>query len=226
MIRLMMTLFLGTATACATLPKAGTVEPTGEMLAVDGRTQTYQYVSKDKVGEVETKDSAGNTVARSDVYENRTHTAEKFTWYPRQGAIKLEDENFFRIAGDLETAEEIHHSRENGVLMNHIGLGLLAAGVAVALGGYAMDTSHDSGVASAGTLALSLSSVMLGGGGFLTWFGIAKANAEHPVNDYDRAEAAAQTYNSHLRPTAFRPAPGERPSKQHRRDISTAEASP
>jgi hypothetical protein len=193
---------------CATLPATG-APATGELLQVHAENVTHTWTSKDKVATVEHKDEHGRSIGQSDVYEDRQHSATSLEWFPQQGESRVDDQDFFAIAGDLKAAREIEDYRQNGLLMNHVGLGLVAAGVAALIGGFAANSAQSSAAASSGTgtstgfsgvgYGLTLGGALLAGtGGYLTWFGIARENpAVHPL-DLDRAQVAAARYNAGL----------------------------
>jgi len=192
---------LSSAWGCAHLPKTG-VEATGEPLNVEFRTETHTYTTQAKVGEVVNKDSSGRVVGTSDVYQTQTGSYDVMRWQVFQGDTKIDDQDFFRIGGDIDTAKEIAASRQSGVTMNKVGVGLLIGGGALALagiiGGYATSSSSSSSginpvyyLAYGGLVTVSV-------GGILTFVGLAKVKKEHPIEDPDRANAVAKKYNASL----------------------------
>lgn len=189
--------------ACASVPPS-VARPTGEPLSVRERTQTDLVTEKVKVGEVEHKTTSGQTYAKSDVYQNQTRAVSYQVWKSYQGDAPISDDDLYRISGDRKAEEEVASSRDTGVTMNHVGLGLLAAGVAGLVGGYviasqAKTEADGSGgfTSSPGMYVVYGSSLVAGVGGVLTWLGASKARAEHPL-DQDRARAAAADYNRRL----------------------------
>lgn len=190
---------LSSAWGCAHLPKTGT-EATGEPLNVEFRTETHTYTTQAKVGEVVNRDSSGRVVGTSEVYENRTGSYDVMRWQVFQGDTRIDDQDFFRIGGDADTAREIAASRQSGVTMNRIGLGLLIGGGAAALTGFVLGNvikSDDGGLSPVFYLGYA-GLITAGVGGTLTWIGLAKAKREHPVDDPDRANAVAKKYNKSL----------------------------
>ena len=159
---------------------------------------TQNITVQEKIGEVQHTDSSGRNIGTSTVYANRNVTVQHEVWHGYQGNRQLDDHDFFRIGNDIETADKIMKSRETGVTLNRIGLGILAAGAAAIIAGYAARPSDPS--SSAG---LS-NSLMIGGGllvpvgGIMAYYGIAKAKQEHPVDDRDRAADVAARYNAQL----------------------------
>jgi hypothetical protein len=116
-------------------------------------------------------------------------------WSGFQGNRPVSDDDFYRIAKDKQAAAEVQDSRESGVLMNRIGLGVLAAGVISVAGGFALRSDNPDNklptYLSYGGL------VLLPVGGILTYLGLGKASTPHPL-EQERAEAAAQSYNAAL----------------------------
>jgi hypothetical protein len=201
-------LLLGTlassAWGCAHLPKTG-VEATGEPLNVDFRTETHTYQTQAKVGEVVNRDSAGRVVGTSEVYENRVGSYDIQRWQVFQGETTIDDQDFFRIGGDLDTAKEIAASRQSGMTMNRVGIGMMIGGGALAIAGYALGqalatTDANGTVTTPGWAwpAASIGMVSVSVGGILTFIGLAKVKREHPVEDPQRANAVAKKYNKTL----------------------------
>ncbi|MBK9258611.1 MAG: hypothetical protein IPM54_02120 [Polyangiaceae bacterium] len=192
------------AWGCASLPKTG-IESTGEPLNVEVRTETHTYTTQAKVGEVVSRDSSGRVIGTSEVYENRTGTYDVTRWQVFQGDTPIDDQDFFRIGGDIASAKEIAASRQSGVTMNKVGIGLLIGGGALALAGIilgpALTTTDSNGIETSPSWTPYL---MTGGlltvsvGGVLTWIGIAKVKREHPIDDPARANAVAKKYNASL----------------------------
>jgi hypothetical protein len=202
---LTMALALVGASACASMPRTG-MPATGEPLSVHTGTVEQHHTVKEKVGEVEHKTSDGKVVGTSEVYADRDVTTYRDVWYGMQGSTKIDDEDFFRIAGDKEAADEVRSYRETGVTMNRIGLVAIIVGAAAMAGGYYFTTQATTIEAdgtvtnnSIGNLALPF---LIGGGvavttgGTLTWLGARRTGADvHPVDDVPRAVRDAQKYN-------------------------------
>jgi len=193
------------AWGCAHLPKTGT-EATGEPLNVEFRTETHTYQTQAKVGEVVNRDSSGRVVGTSEVYENRTGSYDVQRWQVFQGETPIDDQDFFRIGGDIETAKEIASSRQSGMTMNRVGIGMMIGGGALALAGFALasvltKTDPTTGVTSSpgwAYPAATVGMVSVSVGGILTFIGLAKVKREHPIEDPQRANAVAKKYNKTL----------------------------
>jgi hypothetical protein len=183
-------------TGCATLPKTGVVQATGEPLEVVWEQQTHEYVEQVKVAEVQHRDSQGRSLGSSDVVENKLRTYTTQRWYPAQGKSPLDDEDFFRIAGDARAAQEVREYREVGVLYNRLGIGFVAAGGAVAIASLTLKNAPVIGKNPNVGLYSSLGLGLLG-----VWLyskAIGRLNPEnHPV-DANRATTAAKAYNARL----------------------------
>jgi len=192
------------AWGCAHLPKTG-VEATGEPLNVEFRTETHTYTTQAKVGEVVNRDSSGRVVGTSEVYENRTGSYDVQKWQVFQGETPIDDQDFFRIGGDVATAKEISDIRKSGVSMNHAGVGMMIGGGAAALLGIvlgsALTTTDANGISKSPSWTpylMTAGLITVSVGGVLTFVGIAKAKREHPVEDPARANAVAKKYNQSL----------------------------
>lgn len=192
------------AWGCASLPKTG-VESTGEPLNVEVRTETHTYTTQAKVGEVVSRDSSGRVVGTSEVYENRTGTYDVTRWQVFQGDDPIDDQDFYRIGGDIDTAKQIAATRQSGVTLNKIGVGLLIGGGALALAsiilGPALTTKDANGTEKSPSwtpYAMTGGLITVSVGGVLTFMGIAKVKREHPIDDPARANAVAKKYNARL----------------------------
>ncbi len=193
---------VSTVWGCAHLPKTG-AEATGEPLNVEMRTETHTYTTQAKVGEVVHRDSSGRSVGTSEVYENRTGSYDVQRWQVFQGDTPIDDQDFFRIGGDIDSAKEIAASRQSGMTMNKVGLGLLIGGGAAALGGFILGNALSSSNSSSNGLSpvfyVGYAGMLTAGvGGMLTWIGIAKVKREHPIDDAVRANAVAKKYNKSI----------------------------
>jgi hypothetical protein len=192
---------------CAALPKTG-VEANGQPLLADVKTEDIQYVAKVKSGEVVHKDAAGNVVGTSEAYEDKLMSATITTWATFQGEDKIDDEDFFRISGDTQAADQIHAGRERAVTVNRVGFGILGAGVVLAVVGGVIYgtvkvkdavqydpnnvTYHKSGVGY-GLLYGGIITALIGTG--LVFYGNAAAHREHPLDDPRRAKRDEHKYN-------------------------------
>lgn len=195
---------LSSTWGCAHLPHTG-AEATGEALDVEVNTQTYTYTTQTKVGEVVNRDSYGNVVGTAEIYENRTGFYDVRRWQAFQGEMPIDDQDFFRIAGDVEAANHIAAYRRSGVTMNRIGVGLLIGGGALALAGLlllpTLTTKDAYGIArtpSWPTYVMGAGGITLSVGGIMTFLGLAKARREHPIDDPARAHGLAKRYNKSL----------------------------
>lgn len=188
---------------CARLPPTG-VPASGEPLAVDLRTEQHSYVGQQRVGEVVNRDAAGRVVGTSEVYEDRLVKYDVTSWQVFQGNDKLDDEDFFRIGGDLQAADRIASMRSSAITTNRVGwvlfgVGLGALGAGIVLSQTQKETSG--GIEEAPTWPTY---VMTGGiitalvGGGLAMYSAAAVKREHPIDDPRRAKRVADKYNGKL----------------------------
>lgn len=215
--------FAAGSLGCAHLPKTGT-ESTGEPLNVEVKTETRTYVTQAKVGEVQHRDSDGRLVGTSSVYENQVGQYDVTRWQVFQGETNIDDQDFYNIAGDTETASQIASYRATGVVMNRVGLGMAIAGGALALAGMflgpALATKDEYGIAtSPGWVPYAATGgliVALVGGG-LTWAGYARTKREHPIDDPQKADNAARRYNKQIGEEPEEEEEEPRPRRKRRR---------
>ncbi len=188
-------------TGCASLPAPTGVTATGEPLSVQEETHTYTYRTKERVGEVVSRDSHGHR-STSTIYADRRRTGHYKEWTGYQGSTAVSDDDLFRLAKDQAAMDEIQSSRESGVTLNRIGwvttlLGVGATGTGI---GLAVANSNEEHGFFDNPLAVGLSiggAVLWGVGVYLVTHGAAKAEAKHPL-EQKRAEEAVDRYNKSL----------------------------
>lgn len=183
-------------------PKKPTLgmEASGEELWV--RTEEHQatYAEKEKVGEVVHKDNRGRDIGTSEVYEDRLTTVHWTTWYPMQGDIQLDDEDFLRIVGNQQALEEHRDFRKSGLSRIKWGKGLMIGGAATFVASFFVPAENYSLRYGLSTLGLMGGS----GGWYLARSGAARFEADSHTIEPSRANYEVQRYNRNLgsRPTA------------------------
>lgn len=172
-------------------PSTGAVA-TGEPLAVVDDVKTWVTHHKEKVGEAVHTDSRGNTVGRTNVYADRTRVHHKKVWYMVQGRERLDDEDFFRIAGDkqaLKLTQDLRvqaksRSRKGQITM---GVGVLASIVAI----FVPQPLLRTGLALGGSAAIGV-------GWYYAYSGKKMMEPEYHAVSRSIAERAARDYNRKL----------------------------
>jgi hypothetical protein len=191
---LLLVLLTAAATGCL-MPKNGPksgVVPTGQPLAVVDDVKVWTTTSKEKVAEAEYQDENGRKIGSAAIYEDRTHVHTQKIWYPVQGTQQLADEDFFRIAGDIEHEQETLAMRANGKKWHRRGIITLSASFVAMLGSYFVPNMAVRTTLSLGGLVGVL------GGYYMTYWGAHQMNPETHAVDRSLAERAAQQYNSRL----------------------------
>ncbi len=170
-------------------------------------------MQRERAGEDEIRDATGRVIATNTRYtEKEVHWTEH-DWYTMQGGVRVDDESFFRIAGDekaVETYKAYHQDGASastvGGVVTVIGLGLVAAGIA----GYVLDppktdaTFHTTGggFRTLGALSMGLGGFTTVGGLIALFSGRSKAAAtdKRLIDEPQRARAAARRYNDRIAP--------------------------
>lgn len=183
---------------CVSLPRTGAVAATGEPLSVGTKTVYDKETYKEKVGEVTFVDSQGQKVGTSTLYAKRTEYVPREVWQTYQGATPLDDQDFFRLAGDTDAVDRIRRTREQGVTFARVGLVGTLLGLGVTTAGFAL--KDDAPNASNGLpTALLVGGTVTAGVGALLWaLGVAAVKGAHPLDDQQRAFEAAARYNASL----------------------------
>ncbi len=153
--------------ACVTLPETGQ-PPTGEPLGIQLRHHRY--------------------TARGDalVFDP--------SWRPMQGGEALDDEDFFRIAGDDAAADAVAADREQSLWLHRLGLASIAAGIGCAAASASFASRMDGPVATGlagGTLLTAL-------GGALVAAAWQRLQPDHHPIELSRAHDAAAAYNARM----------------------------
>lgn len=172
-------------------PQGGAV-PTGEPLAVVDDVKVWTTTYKEKVAEAEYQDENGHKIGSAAVYEDRTQVHTMPVWYPVQGRQQLADEDFFRIAGDREHEQETLAMRANGHKWHKRGIITLGASVVAMIGSYFVPNP---GLRTGLVLATT---VGIGAGYYMTYWGAHQMNPETHAVDRSFAERAAMQYNQQL----------------------------
>ena len=108
----------------------------------------------------------------------------------RQGDEPIDEQDFYRIAGDREAADDVRAYRDHGVWENRIGAALLLIGVGALVTFAADDDSNVRGIAAPLMLTMPI-------GGITAAIGSARTSNERVEPEW-RAEEAAARYDAHL----------------------------
>src|SRR5262245_33222080 len=95
---------------CIHMPATG-VKATGEPLSVDVNTEKRAYVAQEKTGETVHRDASGRVIGTSESYQDTLVEYDVTRWQVFQGDYKIDDQDFFRIGGDDQAADEIANMR-------------------------------------------------------------------------------------------------------------------
>ena len=173
-------------------PAANSVVATGEALAVVDDVKVWTTTSKEKVGEAQYTDENCRSIGKAELYEDRTHVHTMKVWYPVQGQQQLADEDFFRIAGDQQAADETLSMRANGRKWRRRGIYTLGGSVVALVGSYFVpNVGVRTGLMIGGLVGVSA-------GYYMTYWGASQMNPEAHAVDRSVAERAAQTYNAKI----------------------------
>jgi hypothetical protein len=194
-------LAIAAAAGCATNPATG-LPATGQVLGVQTEAEHFAYQQQQKVGEVQYHDSAGRAAGSAGIYQTNVVHGTKIHWRPTQGGTVIDDQDFFRIAGDTASEQEVQEYRRQGTALNRVGWGLtlLGAGGIGATSAF-MDETSGTGRKLAGVSALSLII-----GALWVYAGHYRMGTDVHAVELDKAREAAKRYNETLKVEA---APGQ-----------------
>jgi hypothetical protein len=171
------------------------VRATGQMLDVQTEAEHFSYQQKTKVGEVQYRDRTGRSAGSANVYETNVVHGTKIHWRPTQGGAVIDDQDFFRIAGDNASAREIEDYRSTGTILNLVGWGLTLGGA----GGIAATSAFMDETQGTGRKLAGVATGMLILGALQVYAGWYRMRADtHPV-ELGKAREAARRYNETLK---------------------------
>jgi hypothetical protein len=183
---------------CAANPATG-VRASGEPLGLKIKTEAFSYTQQEKVGTVEYRTATGAPDGSADIYKKRTVHGVDLQWRPTQGTTIIDDQDFFRIAGDEEAERQTREQRDYARLINRVGYGLVIGGVGVmGFAGQMMPDASSKTRATVGGLGL-LGTIT---GALFVYYGIFHNRSENHVMELERARLASDRYNETLKPAA------------------------
>lgn len=187
-------LALAAAAGCATNPATG-LRANGQVLGVQTESEHFAYQQQQKVGEVQYHDSAGRAAGSAGIYETQVVHGTKIHWRPTQGGAVIDDQDFFHIAGDTASEQEVDEYRRQGKALNRVGWGLtlLGAGGIGATSAF-MDPNSGTGRKLGGASALSLII-----GALWVYAGYYRMQPDHHAVEIGKAQEAAKRYNETLK---------------------------
>jgi hypothetical protein len=153
------------AGACAANP-ATNVATNGGAFRVRYATGTGTYVSNDVVGTDVHRDAAGNEIGSTDHVQAVEHNYQWSDWKYFQGRDELDEQDYYRLAGDLPASDTVAQIRAGAALKMKVGVPLIAVSIAaLMLEVYAQGQGNN-------TLATfaSYSSAATGIGGLGVWY--------------------------------------------------------
>ncbi len=161
---------------CASNGATG-VASNGGVLRVQYSSGIGTYVSDDVVGTDVNRDANGNEIGTTDHVEARSHSYAWSDWKYYQGRDELDEQDYYRLAGDMDAERRIAAIRTSASRKQRIGVPLAIAGYAAVavLGTIALSSNHDTlaavsyiGGAAAGTV-----------GGLLWYWGYSDLDNRH-----------------------------------------------
>jgi len=210
------------------------VPPNGEPLGVFDQTRSYLYNVDVKTGSV--RNAAGQEVLAT--YRRETRVGTERVWFGMQGAGKVDEESFYRIAGDQQAVAQYKDFREGGANQNFIGwivgpVGLGVMGAGIGMIAFASSTDPGAGGSNPNEAIGSVGYALAIAGGITAIVGFSlviagKQKAENPhvrvIGDPERMKVVAQRYNERLfaaqeaeNPPAPEPPPPPPPPPRPRR---------
>ncbi len=117
---------------CAANPATG-VATNGHPLRVRYSSGTGSYVSDDVVGTDVHRDSSGNEIGSTDHVQAVEHSYQWHDWKYFQGPDVLDEQDFYRIAGDQQAADSVAKIRAGATSKMKVGMPIAVIGYAAML---------------------------------------------------------------------------------------------
>jgi hypothetical protein len=177
--------------ACAHNPATGR-SGTGAPLKVASESGTYQYEANVETGGSVTTHADGSESSTVQ-YETQTLTGSFLDWKLYEGDYEVDEQDWYRLAGDLDAADKVASQRRTYKRLQDWGAIATVAGIAGAVALYALAPKDEDGVVDpAYTWGSQLVGYTVGLGGACAWiWGYRKLNDTSPKMPLDRAEADA-----------------------------------
>jgi hypothetical protein len=161
---------------CAANPATG-VAANGDPLRVQYATGTGTYTSNDVVGTDVHSDADGNVVGQTDHYQAVEHSFQWNDWKFFQGAAELDEQDYYRLAGDRDAVDHIAQIRDSAATKQKIGVPVMVAGLAVALAANLMSSAN--GASSLTTTGYVAGSTLATVGGLVWYWGHEDMSKRH-----------------------------------------------
>jgi hypothetical protein len=199
LVPLTLTVLVAASAGCAQIwptprdPVLG-AEATGEELWIRTQEHQAQVTEKKKVGETVYKDSRGRNIGKAEIYQDQTRTVRWTTWYPMQGDLQIDDEDFLRIVGDETELERTRGYRETGLEMNKWGKRAMVGGAVALVASIFIPSDYyvlQYGASTIGGVALS-------GGWWMAYAGAKRFEPEAHAIAPMKAAHLMQEYNASL----------------------------
>lgn len=172
-------------------PTTGGATATGGKLWVDHQTHVSQHVEQQKVAEAHHRDSQGNSLGTTEVFEDKVVTTRHIEWYPMQDEDRLDDEDFFRIAGDSSGLTQTQSYRRGGMAMNKVGRYALIGGIAAVAASLFVSEKHPTLQTTLWSAGMSVG----GAGWYFAWSGDRRLKPGSHGVTFSRAQQTAHRYN-------------------------------
>jgi hypothetical protein len=167
---------LALACGCATNPATG-VASSGDALRVQYSTGTGTYTSNDVVGTDVHRDANGNEVGSTDHVQAVEHSFRWNDWKYFQGGAELDEQDYYRIAGDADAVDRVGRIRDSASTKMKIGIPIFVAGLAVGLVASAIQST--SGSSTATTAAYIGGTTVMTAGGLVWYWGHSDMTNRH-----------------------------------------------
>jgi len=187
-------LALAAAAGCATNPATG-LHATGQPLGVQTEAEHFAYQQQQKVGEVQYRDSSGRAAGSAGIYQTQVVQGTKIHWRPTQGGAVIDDQDFFHIAGDTASEQEVQEYRRQGTALNRVGWGMTLLGA----GGIGATTAFMDETTGTGRKLAGISTLSLIIGALWVYAGYYRMGEDHHAVEIGKAREAANRYNETLK---------------------------
>lgn len=175
----------------AQAPKTGAVA-TGDPLGVVDDLKVWTTTSKEKVAETTYTDENGKEIGKGTTYADKTEVHTAKVWYLVQGPERIDDEDFFKIAGDNDSLQRTQEMRAEAKKWNTRGKYTMIGGAVGVIAGFFVPQPL------VRTLLLTGGGLAVSGGWYMSYWGAKQFEPEVHAVDRSVADRAAKNYDQNL----------------------------
>ncbi len=170
-----------------------TGEPTEGPLRIHVHTEHHTYRARERVGQTVHRDSTGERVGTSEVYQDVVREGQDTTYELQRSEILVDEADFYAFAGHNAVVDDIEATRDRAVTINRISTGAAIVGASAMIGSYFLLSGDESSLGSGAMVGGLLFSL---GGYYGASISAVLLDPTYRHTSNEQAEQAATNYNA------------------------------